>query len=44
MTTEDPMPTKLYACAVCGLRTERRWCSTACHRLDEPSAYERDDE
>ena len=26
-------------CSVCGTRTTRNWCSTACHRADEPEAY-----
>jgi predicted nucleic acid-binding Zn ribbon protein len=47
MTTEDTMPTKPdRRCGVCGALTPDGglWCSTYCHRLDEPGAYERDDD
>lgn len=33
------------SCPECGAPCEpgRRWCSTACHRADEPGAYVEDD-
>lgn len=35
---------RVRPCATCGTPTTRRWCSTACHRADEPGAYEPDDQ
>lgn len=32
----------LRRCSECGTLTDRRWCSTRCHRADEPGAYEAD--
>lgn len=30
-------------CAICGTPTTGRWCSTGCHRADEPGAYEEEE-
>ena len=40
---KEPVPSRLRRCD-CGevLTGIDRWCSTACHRADEPGAYEDD--
>lgn len=39
---DDNPASDFRPCAICGTLTDRRWCSKACHRADEPEAYEGD--